>query len=104
MIPPPAPDQSDHRGKTRNVQESKSCWAIFGTLTFGFRPPPPPRPPYAGFHRWQLKNGTSETDFPYILTIRKDQISYVKHVLAFLYVFLTPFGCLQGVGGLRVIS
>ena len=37
--------------------------------------------------------------FFYILTIQNDQISYVKHVLAPLYVFLTLFGCRQGGGG-----
>ena len=35
----------------------------------------------------------SETDFFDILTIQDDQISYVKHVLAPLYVFFTLFGC-----------
>ena len=35
----------------------------------------------------------SKTDFFYILTIQNDQISYVKHVLAPLYVFFTLFGC-----------
>ena len=34
----------------------------------------------------------SETDFSDILTIQNDQISYVKHVLAPLYVFFTLFG------------
>ena len=32
---PPSPDQSDCRGKKRNFQEGKSCWAIFGTQKFG---------------------------------------------------------------------
>ena len=41
----------------------------------------------------------SKTDFFYILTIQNDQISYVKHVLAPLYVFFTLFGCWGG-GGL----
>ena len=41
----------------------------------------------------------SKTDFFHILTIQNDQISYVKHVLAPLYVFFTLFGCLGG-GGL----
>ena len=40
----------------------------------------------------------SETDFSDILTIQNDRISYVKHVLAPLYVFFTLFGC--GGGGL----
>ena len=38
-----------------------------------------------------------ETDFFDTLTTQNDQISYVKHVLAPLYVFFTLFGC--GVGG-----
>ena len=38
-----------------------------------------------------------ETDFFDTLTIQNDQISYVKHVLAALHVFLTLFGC--GMGG-----
>ena len=39
----------------------------------------------------------SETDFFDIMTVQNDQISYVKHVLAPLYVFFTLFGC--GGGG-----
>ena len=39
----------------------------------------------------------SETDFFDTLTIQNDQISYVKHVLAPLYVFFTLFGCWGGV-------
>ena len=42
----------------------------------------------------------SKTDFFYIVTIQNDQISYVKHVLAPLYVFFTLFGCWGGGGGL----
>ena len=41
----------------------------------------------------------SEPNFVDTLTIQNDQISYVKHVLAPLYVFFTLFGC-GGVGGL----
>ena len=41
----------------------------------------------------------SETDFFDTLTIQNHQISYVKHVLAPLYVFFTLFGCLGGGGG-----
>ena len=41
----------------------------------------------------------SKTDFFDTLTIQKDQISYVKHVLAPLYVFFTLFGCWGGGGG-----
>ena len=41
----------------------------------------------------------SETEFFDTLTIHNDQISYVKHVLAPLYVFFTLFGC-WGAGGL----
>ena len=40
----------------------------------------------------------SETDFFYISTIQNDQICYVKHVLAPLYVFFTLFGCCWGGG------
>ena len=36
---PPPPNQSDHRGKKRNLQLGKSGWAIFGTQTFGTPPP-----------------------------------------------------------------
>ena len=38
----------------------------------------------------------SETDFFDTLTIQNDQISYVKHVLAPLYVFFTLFGWREG--------
>ena len=41
----------------------------------------------------------SETDFFDFLTIQNDQISYVKHVLAPLYVFFTLFVCVCGGGG-----
>ena len=41
----------------------------------------------------------SKTDFFYILTIQNDQISYVKHILAPLYVFFTLFGFRGGGGG-----
>ena len=41
----------------------------------------------------------SGTDFFYTLTILNHQISYVKHVLAPLYVFFTLFGCGGGAGG-----
>ena len=41
----------------------------------------------------------SETDFFDTLAIQNDQISYVKHVLAPLYVFFTLFGCSGGGGG-----
>ena len=41
----------------------------------------------------------SETDFFDALTIQNDQISYVKHVLAPLYVFFTLVGCVGGGGG-----
>ena len=40
----------------------------------------------------------SETDFFDALTIQNDQISYVKHVSAPLYVFFTLFGCWGGRG------
>ena len=40
----------------------------------------------------------SETDFFDTLTIQNHQLSYVKHVLAPLYVFFTLFGC-WGEGG-----
>ena len=42
----------------------------------------------------------SETDFFDILTIQNDQMSYIKHVLAPLYVFFTLFGWGGGGGGL----
>ena len=38
-------------------------------------------------------------DFVDTLTIPNDQISYVKHVLAPLYVFFILFGCWGGGGG-----
>ena len=41
----------------------------------------------------------SETDFFDTLTIRNDQISFVKYGLAPLYVFFTLFGCWGGGGG-----
>ena len=40
----------------------------------------------------------SETDFSDILTIQNDQIPYVKHVLAPLYLFFTLLG-FSGAGG-----
>ena len=40
----------------------------------------------------------SETDFFDSLTIQNDQISYIKHVLAPLYVFFTLLGCWGGGG------
>ena len=40
----------------------------------------------------------SETDFFETLTIKKDQIPYVKHVSAPLDVFFTVFGCWGGGG------
>ena len=40
----------------------------------------------------------SKTDFFDALTIQKDERSYVKHVLAPLYVFFTLFGCWGGGG------
>ena len=42
----------------------------------------------------------SETNFFDTLTIHNDQMPYVKHVLDPLYVFFTPFGCLDAAGGL----
>ena len=42
---PPSPDQSDHRGKKRNLQSGKSGQAIFGTQNFGSKTPSPPPPP-----------------------------------------------------------
>ena len=41
----------------------------------------------------------SETNFVDTLTIQKDEISYVKHVLAPFCVFFTLFGCVCGGGG-----
>ena len=48
-----------------------------------------------GNSKWEF----SETGFSDTLTIQNDQICYVKHVLAPLYVFFTLFGCLGGGGG-----
>ena len=42
---PPSPDQSDHSGKKRNLQQGKSGQAIFGTPSFGSKTPSPPPPP-----------------------------------------------------------
>ena len=39
---PPPLDQSDHRGKKRNLQEAKSGRAIFGLQPYGSQTPPPP--------------------------------------------------------------
>ena len=39
---PPSPDQSDHRGEKRYLQQGKSGQAIFGAPSFGSNPPPPP--------------------------------------------------------------
>ena len=46
-LDPPPPDQSDHRGKKRNLPLGKCGRAIFGTQkNLGPRiPPPPPHPP-----------------------------------------------------------
>ena len=41
----------------------------------------------------------SETDFFDTFTIQNHQISYVKHVLAPLYMFVTLFWCVAGGGG-----
>ena len=49
-------------------------------------------------HLSSSKMEISKTDFFDTLTIQNDQISYVKHVLAPLYVFFTLFGC-GGWGG-----
>ena len=38
---PPSPDQIDHRGKKRNLQQGTSGQAIFGAQSFGSQPPPP---------------------------------------------------------------
>ena len=43
----------------------------------------------------------SETDFFDTLTIQKDEISFVKHVFAPLYVFFTLFGFRGGGGSQR---
>ena len=42
--PPPPPNQSDHRGKNRNLPLGKSGPAILGTQTLSQNPPPPPPP------------------------------------------------------------
>ena len=54
------------------------------------------QPAYAVCQPRQLKNGNFQFN---ILTIQNDQISYVKHVLAPLYVFFTLFGCFGVRGG-----
>ena len=38
--PSPPSDQSDCRGKKRNLQKGQSSWAIFGTQAFGSQTPP----------------------------------------------------------------
>ena len=40
-LDPPRPDQSDHRGKNRNLQQGKRCRVIFGTQISGSTPIPP---------------------------------------------------------------
>ena len=40
--PPPPPDQSDQRGRKRNLQLGKCGQAIFGTQMFWVPAPPPP--------------------------------------------------------------
>ena len=45
------------------------------------------------------KMESSKTDFFDILSTQNDQISYVKRVLAPLYVFFTLFGCWVAGGG-----
>ena len=50
--------------------------------------------PALAAQKWKF----SETDFLDTLTIQKDQISYVKHVLDPLCVFFTLFGCVCGGG------
>ena len=82
------------------------CKACFNPSLCGFHPiwvlgggPQGARaqPAYAVFQPRQLENGTFQNCFFfYILTIQNDQISYVKHVLAPLYVFFTLFGCWGG--------
>ena len=42
---PLSPDQSDHRGKKRNLHLGNSGQAIFGTPSFGSKTPSPPPPP-----------------------------------------------------------
>ena len=55
VIPDPPPqDQSDHRGKKRNLLLGKSCWAIFGTQTVG---PPTPSPPALGVQHAMESSG-----------------------------------------------
>ena len=53
--------------------------------------------PFSGLGTSKME--ISETDFFDALTIQNDQISYVKHVLAPLYVFFTLVGCVWGGGG-----
>ena len=41
LDPPPHPDQSDYRGKQRNLPLGKIWSAIFGTQSSGSQPPSP---------------------------------------------------------------
>ena len=63
-VPPPppwtpAPDQSDHRGKKRNLPLGKSGRAIFGAPTSGSQTRPPPPPP-SNTSLGLSRRGTSE--------------------------------------------
>ena len=44
-VPPPPPRPKGHHEKKRNLTSGKSGRAIFGTQTFGSRPPPPTQHP-----------------------------------------------------------
>ena len=52
----------------------------------------------AVFHPLQVKNGNFCKKKFDIVTTHNDEICYVKHVLAPLYVFFTLFGCWGGGG------
>ena len=72
------------------------CWGVGGGLPRG-----PGHNPLMQFSSLgSSKTEISKTDLFDTLTIQNDQISYMKHVLAPLYVFFTLFGCRGGGGGL----
>ena len=51
------------------------------------------------FNPGSSKMELAETDFFDTLTIQNDQIAYIKHGFALLYVFFTLFGCWVFKGG-----
>ena len=82
------PDQSDHRGKKRNLQWGNSCWAIFGTQTFGSQtPPPPPPPPLLMLLPWRGAVKCTQSVSPKY-ELRGSRVSNVSPSS-----FPGPFGC-----------